>query len=324
MLKIKNVKTLEGKTADIVLESPQDFQLDAQGTLTQLPALIDPLASFRIEGAAATLAAGITTLFLAPDASAPSSTYAEFQQKRDQIVQQLAKNQLPLQIQLYLGNEWSDTAEIGKAKKEIVAIWIEAADLNGERQQNLDRVFQVAAQDALLLAVLLKNEGESQKRLRSLETLLKLAEKYKGEIALMDVSSREELNLLQEYKQKELMAYSATTLSRLYGPHYGPHSEWLWEAIQEGTIDMLGSGSIPAPLVLPLLLNSCNERKMSLEKLVALTRIHVEEIFHLKQNSDRVLVNLEKKQTVREGPFAGMTLTGWPLYTIASNQVYRC
>ncbi|MCE5316170.1 MAG: hypothetical protein LLG04_02250 [Parachlamydia sp.] len=86
---------------------------------------------------------------------------------------------------------------------------------------------------------------------------------------------------------------------------------------------MVGSAGLPPSLVLPLLLNSFHERKINLEKIVAITRRNVENIYHLKQNSDTVLVNLDKLQKAEEGKLAGTNLKGWPIFTIVNGLLFR-
>lgn len=318
MLTIKNTRTLEGKTTELSLPSAQNLFIDAQGLLTQLPALIDPYAHFRPETSEAILTAGITTLLVPPDAS--SSTFKEFQNKTDQI----AKAQSPLRVFLYMGSEQSDPTEvgeeIGKVKKEAVGIWIEAAKIaqDAEKKSILDRLIQVAAQDELVVSTRLGEES-TKARLQSMQTLLTLAQKYNTEMAFMDIRSQEELNLLRDAKQEELLVFGATSLSHLYQAN----AEVLWNAIQDGTIEMIGSGEMPLKWALPLLLNSYHERKITLEKIVSLTRRNIENIFHLKQQNDLVLVNLEKTQTISEGILAGKTLCGCPVYTIVNGEIFR-
>lgn len=323
MLKIKNVKTLDGKTTDLSIESEEDFQIDAEGTLTQLPALIHSLASSKKDLNKETLTAGFTTLLIAPEAGSPTSTHTEMQEKRAQIEATLAKLQLPLRPFFYLGDEITDTSEIGKAKNEMVALWVEVQELTSDWQGRLDLVFQVAAQDELVIAVRLGNNEERKSRLQMMKQLLELAEKYNTEIAFMDLTHRDEVDPIQEAKQAELMVSAATSILQLY---QAPEIERaiLWKAIEEGVIEMLSCEGISPSLTLPLLLTSYHERKITLEKIVACTRINIEEIFHLKKTDDLVLVNLDKDQTVREGTFwTGKTLRGWPLYTIVNGQIFR-
>ena len=85
--------------------------------------------------------------------------------------------------------------------------------------------------------------------------------------------------------------------------------------------------------MLPLLLNAYNEKKISLDKIVSLCRLNIQDIFNLPPNNDVVLVDLDKSQEVRNenlktkcgwSPFTGRVLKGWPVYTILKGQVFKC
>lgn len=123
------------------------------------------------------------------------------------------------------------------------------------------------------------------------------------------------------------------------------HSSLL-QGIHDGTIDTIGSdhaphlvsekekpyGQCPSGMpgietTLPLLLNAYHEKKLNLEEIVSLTSKRAQDIFNLKNHSDVVLVDLKKIEKVTEknlktkcgwSPFAGRTLTGWPVCTIVN------
>ncbi len=123
----------------------------------------------------------------------------------------------------------------------------------------------------------------------------------------------------------------------------------LWEGIHDGTVDFIGSDHSPhtltekglpyddapagAPgveLTLPLLLDAVNHGWLTLQQVAALTRTNIEAIFRLPSNDDVVLVDRCMRRLVRDeemltkvhwSPFAGMTLTGWPVVTIIRGNV---
>lgn len=124
----------------------------------------------------------------------------------------------------------------------------------------------------------------------------------------------------------------------------------LWMAIDEGIIDTIGSDHAPHTLkekerpygqapsgipgvetTLPLLLNAHHQGRISLKQIVRLMRERILEIFHLDPNDDYLLVDLYKKKTLDEhslhtkcrwSPYSGMSLQGWPVYTILNGKVY--
>lgn len=128
------------------------------------------------------------------------------------------------------------------------------------------------------------------------------------------------------------------------------HNAALFAAIHEGIIDTIGSdhaphtpaekarpyGECPSGMpgietTLALLLNAHHQGLLSLEEIISLTSSRALDIFHLPKNQDLVLVDLTKSATVSEknlktkcgwSPYAGMTLKGWPIYTILKDHCY--
>jgi dihydroorotase len=131
----------------------------------------------------------------------------------------------------------------------------------------------------------------------------------------------------------------------------GEDQQALWKGIHDHTIDTVGSDHAPHTLeeetrkygevtfgvprietLLPLLLNAFSEGRLTLEHIVKLTRINPEQIFNLSHNTDVVLVNLEKKKEVSDknlktayerSLFTGLTLKGWPEYTIVQGKIFQ-
>jgi len=129
------------------------------------------------------------------------------------------------------------------------------------------------------------------------------------------------------------------------------NSEALWRAIVEGVIDTIGSDHAPHTLqekslsygkapsgipgvetTLPLLLDACHHGRLSLQKIIPLMHTRILEIFRLKAAEDYVLIDRNKVKRVEEehlktkcgwSPYAGRTLTGWPVYTILQGHVYE-
>ncbi|MBI2484067.1 dihydroorotase [Candidatus Uhrbacteria bacterium] len=128
-------------------------------------------------------------------------------------------------------------------------------------------------------------------------------------------------------------------------------NEALWVGIADGTIDTIGTDHAPHTLAekdlpygtapsgvpgienyLALLLDAARKGVITYDKIVDLTRSNIERIFEIPSNNDSVLVDpaLRKKianedQLTKCGwsPYDGMTLTGWPVYTILGNKVYK-
>jgi len=120
------------------------------------------------------------------------------------------------------------------------------------------------------------------------------------------------------------------------------HQPALWKAIHEKVIDTLGSdhaphtqaekakpyGECPSGMpgiefMLPLLLNAHHEGLLRLDEVVSLTSARARSIFRLAPQEDWVLVDLNKTQRITHTaskcgwtPYLGLTLCGWPVYTI--------
>jgi dihydroorotase len=125
----------------------------------------------------------------------------------------------------------------------------------------------------------------------------------------------------------------------------------LWLAVQDGVLDTIGSDHAPhaqeekarpygqAPsgipgveTTLPLLLDACNQGRITLKQILRLMRERVQEIYRLEPNDDCVLVDMNKKAVLDESilktkcgwsPYARRQLQGWPVYTILKGKVYE-
>ncbi|MBU0670763.1 MAG: dihydroorotase [Patescibacteria group bacterium] len=124
----------------------------------------------------------------------------------------------------------------------------------------------------------------------------------------------------------------------------------LWEAIKDGTVDTIASDHAPhTPLeksldykntpaglpgvgqILPLMLDAVNKRKLSLKRLIELMHHNPREIFELRDiDGCGVVVDMnQENKIVKEGldtkcgwsSYEGLTLKGWPEYTILDEKV---
>jgi dihydroorotase len=263
-------------------------------------------------------------------------------------------------------------------------------DLLMNDPKSLETAFRIAAENDVLVAVHAEDEELIQKRIneckselqlgaaahsiirneevaaRAVAQAIDLAAKYKTRLYIVHVSTREELNLIRKAKKFGLTVYAEATPHHLFlntkaykslgtlalvNPPLRRNNEALWEAIQDETIDTIGTDHAPhlleekkrpyglAPsgfpsieLYLALLLNAHNEGKITLEQIVSLTHTRPQEIFRWEINDDVVLVDLNRVRTVdnshlqtkaKWSPYAGMTLKGWPLYTILRGKTYK-
>lgn len=404
MITIKNVRDLQGQLHTITAFSNLDEIIDVQGKLTVLPALIDPHVHFRVPGAEhkedwrtgarAAIYGGVTTVFDMPNNSPSCYDRKNLLEKKKLIEAQLAEAKIPLRYHLYFGADKNHLEEIGKVKKDIVAIKVYMGSSTGsllmDDEKALDRVFQLGAQENIVVAVHAEDEGilkenkqkhagetkpavhskirDRKAAIKATQKAIDLAEKYSSQVFILHVSTKEEINLIRDAKQNHILAYAEVSPNHLFLTEKD-YEKWgtkvqmnpplrtkadqdaLWEAIQDGTVDTIGSDHAPHTLeekskpygeapsgipgvetMLPLLLNAYHEKKISLEQIVQLTRLNIEAIFRLEHNDDLVLVDLDKVKTVEDknlktkcgwSPYSGMALKGWPIYTILKGQIFK-
>ena len=404
MIVVKNTKIVGGEIKDVVIDSADEVVIDADGRLMLIPALIDCHVHFRTPGheykedwstgAQAAIAGGVTTVFDMPNTDPPVVDKESLEGKMQLIERQLAEADIPLRYHLYLGADKKHLDEIGQVKDQVIALKAYMGSSTGgllmDDDEGLDRLFQIAAQRDMIVAVHAEDEdilrankeqyaGETDpavhSRIRDRTAAIKavtqaieLAEKYNTQLSVLHVSTKEEIELIRDAKQNHILVYAEVC------PHHLVFTEEdykrlgtkiqmnppvrtkqdqdaLWEAIQDGTVDTVGSDHAPhtleekmlpygqAPsgvpgveMILPILLNAYNQGKIALDRIIDLTRINPQEIYQLKPNKDVVLVDLDLEKEVREeelkskcgwSPYAGMVLKGWPKYTILKGRVYE-
>lgn len=204
--------------------------------------------------------------------------------------------------------------------------------------------------------------------IKATELAIELADKYNSRVYILHLSTKEEVNLVRQARDQQILVFAETTPHHLF-LNDSAYEKWgtkvqmnpplrnkedqeaLWEAIHDETIDSIGSDHAPHTIeeksrpygeapsgipgietTLPLLLNACNEGKISLEQIVKLMRINLEQIYNLPHSSDAVLVDMEMEKTLSDemilskcgwSPYSGMTLKGWPVYTIINGIPFK-
>ncbi len=138
------------------------------------------------------------------------------------------------------------------------------------------------------------------------------------------------------------------------------HQAALWAAVRDGTVDVLGSDHAPhtreekaqaypaspsgmpgVQTILPLMLDHVAHGRLTLERVVDLLAHGPQRVFGIAgkgrlavgYDADLTVVDLKRTHTISDGeqasrcgwtPFAGMTVTGWPVATIVRGaQVMR-
>ena len=208
--------------------------------------------------------------------------------------------------------------------------------------------------------------------IRSTERLLRLAIETGRPVHVLHVTTAEEIELLQAHKHiatcevtpQHLTLAAPNAYERLKGlaqmnpPIRDPkHRAGLWNGIEAGTVDVLGSDHAPHTLeekaqpypaspsgmpgvqtLVPVMLTHVAEGRLSLQRFVELTSAGPQRIFDIAGkgrlatgwDADMTLVDLKARHTIRNAdmatrvgwtPFDGMEATGWPVATVIRGSI---
>ncbi len=265
MITIREVFTLEGSTADVLLPSKEKREIEGRG-LTLIPALIDPHVHFRTPGlehkenwetaAKAAIYGGITTVFDMPNTIPPTTTLENLREKEALIHHQLIKIGIPLHFGLYLGADKDHFAEIARCKHKIVGLKIFMGSSTGglvmDDDDALHEAFKLAAANDLLVAVHAEDEALIKQRekefhgrtdpavhshirnvevaVRATEKAIALARQYKTRLYILHVGTKREIELIKQAKQEGLEVFVETTPHFLFlsvedYPHLGTKAQ---------------------------------------------------------------------------------------------------
>lgn len=259
-----------------------------------------------------------------------------------------------------------------------------------ERNQDFERICKIASQLGLVVAVHAEDEELMQKHaseysdvrdvsfhskirardcaITALERALAIVKKYGTMLYVLHASTREEVDMVRIAKREGVNVYLETTPHHLFlnesayatlGTHAQMNpplrseadNEALWEGIEDGTIDAIGTDHAPhtiqekdqpygnAPSGVPgienyfaLLLDAAYKGRITYDKIIDVTRGNIEKIFDIPQNTDIVLVDCALEREIKNehqktkcgwSPYVGMRLHGWPVYTIMNGKVYE-
>jgi dihydroorotase len=199
------------------------------------------------------------------------------------------------------------------------------------------------------------------------ERLLRIARKVGARIHVLHVSTADEIPLLaaaKDFASVEITPQHLTlaapeayrrlgTYAQMNPPiRSAEHRDGLWEAIQQGVADVIGSDHAPhtheekaktypaspsgmpgVQTLVPIMLNHVAEGRLTLERFVDLTSAGAQRVFNIAgkgriargYDADFTIVDLKAKRTITNDwiatkagwtPFDGMEVTGWPIATI--------
>lgn len=198
------------------------------------------------------------------------------------------------------------------------------------------------------------------------------SEKHQRPIHILHVSSSEEMAFLRDHKKfttveilPQYLTLSAPECYERLGSLWQQnppirdkrHMEFLWKAVLDGTVDVIGSDHAPHTLeekskpypnspsgvpgvqtLVPLMLDQVNKNKLPLKRFVELVTENPRKVFNLKNkgriqvgyDADFTIIDLKKTKTVEKkwlasktgwSPFEGMNFTGWPMMTLLNGEI---
>ncbi len=204
------------------------------------------------------------------------------------------------------------------------------------------------------------------------QRLLKLARKNKKNVHVLHVSTAQEIDLLSKNKDIASVEITPQHLTLLapncyqelgnYAQMNPPirginHQKKLWEAINNGVADIIGSDHAPhsreekdqeypnspsgmpgVQTLVPIMLNHINEGKLTLNRFVELTSSNPARLFGIKNkgsievgnDADFTIIDMQKEQTIEDSwinskcgwtPYNGMKVKGWPIMTIIRGEI---
>lgn len=327
--------------------------------IKKLPQLIDPHVHFRVPGletkedwqtgSRSAVAGGITTVLDMPNVIPPTATNELLETKKEIINQSSLVN-----YGLHFAATANNLEEIKKVAGQIASVKVFLNQSTGDLKITDDKVLLKIWQSTPLLTVHAEDA--------MLEKAIWLVGKTKTPTYFCHVYSKQALDYLKKYKGKlpiylevtphHLLLTEAQNKNGLLNVKPPLQTETdqqaLWQAIDEGIIDTIGSDHAPHALsekqtvnppfglpgvetTLPLLLNAVNQGNLSLDKLKELMSINPARIFKIPVQKDTYTeIDLDLTKQVKNeklytkcgwSPYNGLELTGWPVKTVINGNV---
>ncbi len=343
-------------------------------------------------GTRAAILGGVTSVFEMPNTNPSTTTEEAFWEKMN-----LAKNRAHCHYSFFLGASNENAQHLAKLEllphspgikiflgASFGSLLVEDDQIfenimkNGKRRITIHSEDEARLKARKHLAVEAAHPRahhiwrDEESALISTKKSIGLAEKYNRPVHILHVSSSEEMDFLKEHKKiasveilPQFLTLSAPecyerlgTLAQQNPPiRDRRHFEKLWQAVQYGIVDIIGSDHAPHTLaekslpypqspsgfpgvqtLVPIMLNHVHEKRFSLEKFVQLITENPRRLFQVRNkgrievgyDADFTLIDLKKEKEITNKwiaskcgytPFDGMKVTGWPVKTILKGQV---
>ncbi len=322
--------------------------------LVKLPGLIDPHVHLREPGATqkedfetgtkAAISGGYTTVLDMPNNPIATVSPEALQEKIN-----LASNKIYCDVGFHFGASGKSVQYFQEVAPKVFGLKVymnqTTGDLLMEDDQTLEAVFSGWPKEKPLLA---HAEGDT------LQKAISLAKQFGNRLHVCHVSLKEEVKMIKQAKTEGLNISCEVSCHHLFlteedverlgsfGMMKPPLSskadqEALWEALVDGTIDMIGSdhaphtkeeklGEKPAygvpglETTLPLLLTAVNDGRLTIERLIELTSTNPRKVFGIPEQPETyVEVDMEENWIIDDKnlqtkcgwtPFVGMKVKG--------------
>ncbi len=332
-------------------------------------------------GTRSALMGGVTTIFEMPNTKPSTTTKEQFEEKL-----RLAKNRAHCHYAFYIGAAMENAAELHELEKlphcSGVKIFMGSStgSLLVDDETVLEHVLKNGSRRVIVHA---EDEARLKERKHLTDThdvrlhhiwrdeetamiatkkLIKIARKYQRPVHVLHVTTKQEMEFLKDQKDLATVEVLPQHLT-LFAPdcyqqlgtkaQQNPpireiqHQKALWQAIHNGTVDIIGSDHAPHTLsekeqqypmspsgmpavqtLVPIMLNHVHHKKLSLEKFIQLVTENPRRIFGIKNkgrieigyDADLTVVDLNQEKKINKewiqsksgwSPFENMKVTGW-------------
>ncbi len=343
-------------------------------------------------GTLSALAGGVTAVFEMPNTTPSTTTKAALEDKLNR-----AKNRCYTDYAFYVGAASDNIQELAKLEmlNGVCGIKIFMGSSTGsllvEDDYHLEKVLRAGKKRVAVhcedearlkerkhIAVESKNPvshyewRDEETALNATRRILKLAQQTYRPVHVLHVTTSQEMQLLAQNKDFATVEVTPQHLT-LFGPdcyeklgalaQMNPpirekhHQEALWKALNDGTVDVIGTDHAPhtleekqkeypnspsgmpgAQTLVPIMLNHVNNGKLSLEKLVELICVKPAQIFKIKDRgaiapgmqATLTLIDLKETREITHdwlkskcgwSPYEGMTVRGWAKAAILRGKI---
>lgn len=337
-------------------------------------------------GSRAAVVGGVTSVFEMPNTKPLTTSAAALSMKVD-----AARNRMFCDFAFYVGGTRENIAEIPDLERLEASAGIKVfmgsstGDLLVEDEPSLDRIiaklgrraaFHAEDEDRLIARMDERLAGDPSSHpvwrdpkaaMLATRRLVGLAEKHRRRVHVLHISTGDEMDYLAQHKRwatVEVTPHHLTLMApecyeRLGGrAQMNPpvrdasHQHRIWQAIVDGTVDVLGSDHAPHTVdekdhgypdshsgmtgvqtLVPMMLDHVHNGRLSLARFVDLTSHGPARIFGIAEKGriavgndcDLTIVDLKRREMITSDwiesrcgwtPYDGVTVTGWPVGTV--------